>query len=200
MRLCAQWQRATFGTARQGLLSSARLSEMSVAAPLSQATGYGAVVGIGLLFAVAMMAVTKLLQRYMNEEVSSSIFSFPRGAAADFLFQPNRTETFFVSGRSVGTGLTAAAVISSWAWTTALLSSATVTFNFGVRCGVQRRDKEGAKLMPPFRQRSVLVRFRLRYSGIWLKGEAKPGSIELTLLSPDRLLCLHCDPSESSAL
>lgn len=41
-------------------------------------------------------------------------------------------ETYTVAGRRIGTGLTATSVVASWAWSTALLSSAVVTYNYGV--------------------------------------------------------------------
>lgn len=41
-------------------------------------------------------------------------------------------EEFAVAKRSIGTGLTAAGVISSWTWSTTLLSSCTVAYTYGV--------------------------------------------------------------------
>jgi Na+/proline symporter len=41
-------------------------------------------------------------------------------------------EEFTVAKRSLGTGLTAAGVTSSWTWSTTLLSSATVAYEYGV--------------------------------------------------------------------
>jgi len=85
----------------------------SIPARLSQGWGYGVVVGFGLAFAGAMMLITEGLKRSMGEN--------------------NRHfETFAVAGRKVGTGLTATAVISSWAWSTALLSSTAITYNYGI--------------------------------------------------------------------
>lgn len=42
------------------------------------------------------------------------------------------TETFMVSNRNVGTGLTASAVISSWMYSTALLGSPYLTYWYGI--------------------------------------------------------------------
>lgn len=39
---------------------------------------------------------------------------------------------FMTANRRVGTGLTASAVISSWLWSTAMLGSTFVGYNFGV--------------------------------------------------------------------
>lgn len=68
---------------------------------------------MGFLIALVMMAVTYLLRRTAGED--------------------NRTtEMFMTANRSVGTGLTASAVISSWLWSTAVLASSLVGYNYGV--------------------------------------------------------------------
>ncbi|CAO1614854.1 unnamed protein product [Parajaminaea phylloscopi] len=88
-------------------------TDPSVAPPLGQGVGYGIVVGAGFAFAIGMFFITSLLKRYTGED--------------------NRHfETYATAGRSVGTGLTAVAVISSWAWSTALLSSSVVTYSYGI--------------------------------------------------------------------
>lgn len=81
-------------------------------APLSQGAGYGIVVGLGFGFCGAMMLVTYLLKRYQREVMTS--------------------EEFSTAGRSVKTGLIAAAVVSSWTWAATLLQSTTVTYQYGV--------------------------------------------------------------------
>jgi urea-proton symporter len=85
----------------------------SVEAPLSQGTGYAVVVGIGFLIAFVMVFVTHILKKTIGEDNKA-------------------TEMFMTANRSVGTGLTASAVISSWLWSTAMLGSALVGYNFGV--------------------------------------------------------------------
>ena len=67
---------------------------MAAAPPLSQATGYGVVIGLGFLFAFGMMLTTYVLRRYNNELQTSEVFS--------------------TAGRSVKSGLVASAVVSSW--------------------------------------------------------------------------------------
>ena len=62
--------------------------------PLSQATGYGVILGLGFLFAGGMMLTTYVLRRYNNELQTSEAFS--------------------TAGRSVKSGLVASAVVSSW--------------------------------------------------------------------------------------
>ncbi|KAH7137929.1 Sodium:solute symporter family-domain-containing protein [Dendryphion nanum] len=81
--------------------------------PLSQAVGYVVVVVIGLVIAVAMVLVTKLLKRTVGED-------------------NKRTEMFMTANRSVRTGLTSSAVVSSWLWSTAMLGSALVGYVNGI--------------------------------------------------------------------
>ena len=67
---------------------------MATEPPLSQATGYGVVIGLGLLFALGMILTTYVLKRYQNEVQTSEMFS--------------------TAGRTVKSGLVASAVVSSW--------------------------------------------------------------------------------------
>jgi len=64
---------------------------MATQPPLSQATGYGVVIGLGFLFAFGMMITTFVLRRYNNELQTSEVFS--------------------TAGRSVKSGLVASAVV-----------------------------------------------------------------------------------------
>lgn len=85
----------------------------SIEPPLPQAAGYAVVVAIGFFIAFLMIAVTHVLRKTAGED--------------------NRTtEMFMTANRRVGTGLTASAVISSWLWSTAMLGSTFVGYNFGV--------------------------------------------------------------------
>ncbi|CAO1639059.1 unnamed protein product [Sympodiomycopsis kandeliae] len=88
-------------------------SSDSISPPLSQGWGYGVTVGFGLAFALGMHYVTRLLKKHTGED------------NAHF-------ETYATAGRNVGIGLTCTAVISSWAWSTALLSSSVVANSYGV--------------------------------------------------------------------
>ncbi|KAK6220866.1 hypothetical protein LQW54_001786 [Pestalotiopsis sp. IQ-011] len=89
----------------------------AVAPPLPQGAGYGVVVGLGAVFALSMIWVTRAMKKTLREDNHS-------------------TETFMVANRSVGTGLTAAAVISSWLYSTALLGASLLTYRYGVALGV----------------------------------------------------------------
>ncbi|KAK6832311.1 hypothetical protein RU639_003906 [Aspergillus parasiticus] len=85
----------------------------SVQPPLSQAVGYVIVVVIGLIIAFVMMLITKVLKKTTGED-------------------NKKTEMFMTANRTVRTGLTASAVISSWLWTTAMLGSSFVGYDYGV--------------------------------------------------------------------
>ena len=85
---------------------------MSQAPPLSQAFGYGIVVGLGLAFALGMILTTWILKRYQNEVQTSEMFS--------------------TAGRTVKSGLVASAVVSSWTWAATLLQSSGVAYRYGI--------------------------------------------------------------------
>ncbi|KAJ5087022.1 hypothetical protein NUU61_008329 [Penicillium alfredii] len=85
----------------------------TVQPPLSQAVGYIVVVLLGVIIALVMMLITKLLKQTTGED-------------------NKKTEMFMTANRTVRTGLTASAVISSWLWSTSLLGSSFVGYNYGV--------------------------------------------------------------------
>ncbi|GLA04125.1 hypothetical protein AnigIFM60653_004164 [Aspergillus niger] len=91
----------------------ARAAGASVQPPLSQAVGYVIVVVLGLIIAGVMMAITKILKKTTGED-------------------NKKTEMFMTANRTVRTGLTASAVISSWLWTTAMLGASFVGYDYGV--------------------------------------------------------------------
>ncbi|KAH8650014.1 SSS family solute:Na+ symporter [Xylariales sp. PMI_506] len=93
------------------------MSDTSIPPPLGQGAGYGVIVGLGLAFALGMIWVTRAMKKSLNEDNHS-------------------TETFMVANRSVGVGLTAAAVISSWLYSTALLGASLLTYEYGLALGV----------------------------------------------------------------
>ena len=80
---------------------------------LTQADGYGIIIGFGALFAVGMVAITYCLKRYQGEATDSS-------------------EGFSTANRTVKTGLIASAVVSSWTWAATLLQSSSVAYLYGV--------------------------------------------------------------------
>ncbi|KAM3424989.1 hypothetical protein BST61_g6959 [Cercospora zeina] len=85
---------------------------MATSPPLSQATGYGVIVGLGFLFAFGMMLTTFVLKRYNNELQTSEVFS--------------------TAGRTVKSGLVSSAVVSSWTWAATLLQSSSIAYQYGV--------------------------------------------------------------------
>ncbi|KAF5007798.1 hypothetical protein FDECE_5922 [Fusarium decemcellulare] len=85
----------------------------SIEPPLPQSAGYIVVIVIGFLIAFFMMFATHILKKTVGEDNKT-------------------TEMFMTANRRVGTGLTASAVISSWLWSTAMLGSSLVGYNFGV--------------------------------------------------------------------
>jgi len=83
-----------------------------VGPPLSQASGYGIILGLGFAFALGMIGTTWALKRYHNEVQTSEAFS--------------------TAGRTVKSGLVASAVVSSWTWAATLLQSSGVAYRYGV--------------------------------------------------------------------
>ncbi|TID27364.1 putative argininosuccinate lyase [Venturia nashicola] len=80
---------------------------------LSQADGYGIVVGLSILFCLIIIAAVHIQKRYLLEDSDQS-------------------EMFMVANRSVGTGLTASAVFSSWMWINESVFSAAYTYKWGI--------------------------------------------------------------------
>lgn len=82
---------------------------------LSQAYGYGYILGLGAAFALMMIGITYILSRYLGQEQNS--------------------EGFTTASRSVGTGLVSSAVVSSWVWPATLLTSGLWGYTYGVSGG-----------------------------------------------------------------
>ncbi|EEB07045.1 urea transporter [Schizosaccharomyces japonicus yFS275] len=85
---------------------------MAINPPLSEAAGYGIVIGLGLGFAAIMIVISWILQ-YFNNETQTS-------------------EHFNTASHSVRTGLVASAVVSSWTWASTLLTSSQKTYQYGI--------------------------------------------------------------------
>ena len=81
---------------------------------LSQASGYGVIIGLSILFGIIIIAAVQMQKRYLSEDSDHS-------------------EMFMVANRSVGTGLTASAVFSSWMWINESVFSAAYTYVLSVR-------------------------------------------------------------------
>ena len=74
------------------------------------------------------MLVTEIMKRRGNI-LNSEEFT---GTTAFIPKFPEHYLPHVVAKRSLGTGLTAAGVTSSWTWSTTLLSSVTVAYEYGV--------------------------------------------------------------------
>ncbi|PTB39099.1 uncharacterized protein TrAFT101_008100 [Trichoderma asperellum] len=80
---------------------------------ISQGAAYGLLIGLGVGFCGVILAAIKIQRAYLSEDSSTS-------------------EMFMVANRSVGTGLTAAAVFSSWMWINETVFSAAFCYKFGM--------------------------------------------------------------------
>lgn len=90
---------------------------MSDTAPitiLGKGIGYGILVGLGAVFAIGMILITKLLTKYLHEN-------------------HNSTETFMVANRSVGKWWMASCTYSSWTWATEFLFVTTAVQSYGIQ-------------------------------------------------------------------
>ncbi|KAH9925239.1 Sodium:solute symporter family-domain-containing protein [Fomitopsis serialis] len=91
------------------------MSSTEGAQVLSQGVGYGVVLGIGFVFAVLMMGLSTLQNRYTTFKIGTS-------------------EEFNTASRSIKPGLIASGIVSAWTWAATLLQSSTVTYEYGL-CG-----------------------------------------------------------------
>ncbi|KAH8797346.1 SSS family solute:Na+ symporter [Xylogone sp. PMI_703] len=80
---------------------------------LTQADGYGIIIGLSVLFCIIIIVAVRMQKRYLSEDSDQS-------------------EMFMVANRSVGTGLTASAVFSSWMWINESVFSAAYTYKWGI--------------------------------------------------------------------
>lgn len=113
------------------------MAEVSkVAPPLSQATGYGLILGLGAAFAVGMIATTWALKRYHGEVQTSEAFS--------------------TANRTVKSGLVASAVVSSceYPFVCTVVTSYTIRDLGSNSSTILRRG------IPIWNQRPILVRLR----------------------------------------
>ncbi|KAJ1299331.1 hypothetical protein OPQ81_011859 [Rhizoctonia solani] len=80
---------------------------------LDQGVGYGIVVGIGAFFALLMLLITYMQNRYTA-------------------YSTKQSEEFNTASRSVKPGLIAAGIVSSWTWSSTLLTSSTFAYSYGI--------------------------------------------------------------------
>lgn len=80
---------------------------------IPQGTAYGLLIGLGVAFCGVILVAIKVQRAYLSEDSSTS-------------------EMFMVANRSVGRGLTASAVFSSWMWINETVFSAAFCYKFGL--------------------------------------------------------------------
>lgn len=80
---------------------------------LGQGVGWAVVVGLGLAFAAFMISLTWIQSRYTEHKATS-------------------VGEFSSASRSVRPGLIAAGIVSAWTWAATLLTSASMTYQYGV--------------------------------------------------------------------
>ncbi|KAI3399142.1 hypothetical protein diail_7721 [Diaporthe ilicicola] len=80
---------------------------------IPQGTAYGLLIGLGVLFCVVILAAVRIQKAYLSEDSGKS-------------------EMFMVANRSVGTGLTASAVFSSWMWINETVMCAAMCYRYGL--------------------------------------------------------------------
>ncbi|KAI0121836.1 Sodium:solute symporter family-domain-containing protein [Daldinia grandis] len=78
-----------------------------------QGTGYGLLIGLGVAFCAVILVAIKIQRAYLSEDSGTS-------------------EMFLVANRSVGIGLTASAVFSSWMWINETVFAAAMCYRFGL--------------------------------------------------------------------
>lgn len=80
---------------------------------ISEASGYGLICGLSVLFCLIILMAVRIQRRYLAED-------------------SNQSEMFMVANRSVGVGLTCSAVFSSWMWINESVFAAAYTYKWGV--------------------------------------------------------------------
>ncbi|KAJ5985623.1 hypothetical protein N7522_012819 [Penicillium canescens] len=80
---------------------------------ISQGAAYGLLIGLGVVFCGVILIAVKVQKAYLAEDSGKS-------------------EMFMVANRSVGTGLTASAVFSSWMWINETVLAAAMCYRYGL--------------------------------------------------------------------
>lgn len=87
--------------------------DVSKLALIPQGTAYALLVCLGVLFCGVILIAIKVQKLYLSEDSGKS-------------------EMFMVANRSVGTGLTASAVFSSWMWINETVLAAAMCYQYGL--------------------------------------------------------------------
>ena len=97
----------------QSAYAAGAISEgFAVGEALPEWIGWAIVVGLGMVFAVIITIEVKIEEKYLGVSQTSEMFN--------------------TAGRTIKTGLTAAAIVSAWTWAATLLQSSTVAYQYGI--------------------------------------------------------------------
>ncbi len=97
----------------QSVYAAGAISEgFAVGEALPEWIGWAIVVGLGMVFAVIITIEVKIEEKYLGLTQTSEMFN--------------------TAGRTIKTGLTAAAIVSAWTWAATLLQSSTVAYQYGI--------------------------------------------------------------------
>ncbi|MGI9565985.1 MAG: sodium:solute symporter family protein [Nitrosopumilus sp.] len=97
----------------QTVFAAGEIAEgFAVGEALPEWIGWAIVVGLGMVFALIITVEVKIEERYLGVTQTSEMFN--------------------TAGRTIKTGLTAAAIVSAWTWAATLLQSSTVAYQYGI--------------------------------------------------------------------
>ena len=96
----------------QTVFAAGAIEGFAVGEALPEWIGWAIVVGLGMVFAVIITIEVKIEEKYLGVSQTSEMFN--------------------TAGRTIKTGLTAAAIVSAWTWAATLLQSSTVAYQYGI--------------------------------------------------------------------
>ena len=96
----------------QAFAAGAISEGFAIGEALPEWIGWAIVVGLGMVFAVIITIEVKIEEKYLGLNQTSEMFN--------------------TAGRTIKTGLTAAAIVSAWTWAATLLQSSTVAYQYGI--------------------------------------------------------------------
>ncbi len=103
----------TVSSIPQSVYAAGAISEgFAVGEALPEWIGWAIVVGLGMVFAIIITVEVKIEEKYLGVTQTSEMFN--------------------TAGRTIKTGLTAAAIVSAWTWAATLLQSSTVAYQYGI--------------------------------------------------------------------
>ena len=103
---------ALAGTTQTVFAAGAISEGFAIGEALPEWIGWAIVVGLGMVFAVIITIEVKIEEKYLGLNQTSEMFN--------------------TAGRTIKTGLTAAAIVSAWTWAATLLQSSTVAYQYGI--------------------------------------------------------------------